>query len=769
MSNLASTDRPPRVLIFSPYGQWYVHSQLEVFLAMSLLVRGAEIRFLGCQGICETCNQNLYQDPQIACPNCWNAGVQFCSQFGLHVQPIDQHIEQQEVLACAQWAADVSGRAFEKESYLGIPIGNSVHAHLFCINRTGSPDFSSPMIREQAKRLLFGGAKLSQALQNLCSTWRPDHAIVLQAATLPPQRVFFDTMRALGIPTLIHERGPVDSSFTFRANEHFCEHQQFYAETKQWFETPLLKEELEATKLSIEQRQKGVNTNFYQMYRQQSDLEQFLSCMQFEPQLPLASILVSSGWEYRIDENRKIFKDQFDGIAKLSELLVKNGYQVAIRYHPNIILKEHQDFRFLSLASDLSLRLPDRTRVILPTEPASSYSLMWLSDAVFTFGSSSGLEACLRGCGTYSTVENYLALTSSMPFPKTDEEADAFTTQFPLILQSLAEQSRAPRLAALQAAYRSYHFNFQRFFFRFKGIAIKDVYKPNITATCIEELQEGFDPTLDLVCQHILTGSSLVPGVPAERIENPHLVQAESDWLKEEIEQITNKRAAYKNTFQTHRSPQPTFSLVRIRLEDVDDCLQTRDIVYRENIARLRHKNVAHGEFSLPALSSVGNFSERFKRYVNEHMQGDWLGFFHAGTRSLEGRLNYALHFLSQDHKPKAFLHGCWIRGASQFIEDEWATFRKPERSHQSLVQKLGKEHSLAHLLACSIWEPQFLLHVLSGVESSVSSEDSLDSLTEKILAFLETSEDVIWYNEDPLCEIRQLTPHQRNSSLKIL
>lgn len=106
------------------------------------------------------------------------------------------------------------------------------------------------------------------------------------------------------------------------------------------------------------------------------------------------------GAEWQVHE----WADQFDAFDQIMTRFEARGYRTYLRVHPNLTTRAHDYFRRERASiRALAARHPGLV-VIWHDDPANSYRLLEVTDAVVVFASTIGVEASARGIPVWSTA-----------------------------------------------------------------------------------------------------------------------------------------------------------------------------------------------------------------------------------------------------------------------------------------------------------------------------------------------------------------------------
>lgn len=492
-----------RVLFYTPYGNWYLHTLYELTVAHSLLLRGAVVKFAGCNGLFSDCDMawiNLGPRPRDICRNCMGQQEVTFERMKMPLDWLGDYLPKDAFSVAKAWVSSIGDEDLFQVSYENYPLGqwakSSVHSHF----RMGTLDLSDPLVRQAYKSYLFGTLVSLLGLRNLYDSYCPDVLMMLNGRFFS-HRVAFELARARGIKIIVHERGRQDNSLALWENECCLHYDSFLRSWKEWEHAPLSQAELAAIWQVVEERVSGKNTSWKSFVPPTTvPSREKLGISGTEK---IVSLFTSSDDEVVAYEGWKAVIDQFQWIRQtIEQMRDRQGFTLVIRLHPNTANISGTNHQQMEQSRQLAENLPANIRIIWPQDPISSYELLADSHCCLVLSSTIGFEAAVRGVPTLCAgLSPYYG------------HGFTFDLERPENYHDLLEQllNATPSKERTRAALRfGYHY-FIRTNFPFPLVKVINVHDAQITYESTASLLPDKDKSLDRICDKILYDQPLVP------------------------------------------------------------------------------------------------------------------------------------------------------------------------------------------------------------------------------------------------------------------
>jgi predicted O-methyltransferase YrrM len=686
--------QPKRILLFAPYGLWKVHHQVDAVIGMALQERGCEVKIVCCDGIFELCPVAGNPHNSATCELCARSEKTFFRQFGLPIIQLRDLLEPGDLAHNKQWAATLSPDEIQNAVFDGDNLSNWVYANLFPYQFRGILDYADPETDRVYRTYLYNGAILKTALERFLDSFQPDQVLCFNGVMLQ-YRVALELCRKRHIPILTHDRGFNDDSFQIHENENINGSAGRKRAWQSWKNAPLNQAECQAVNRYLFDREIGKNTNFTAFYDFRTEATRIRKTLRIPANARIVAFFTSSDWEVGQKERdiESSFKNEIDAINKVIDIFRGRPEYLVIRHHPNVVGKDHTGRYFLSELFKINSDLPANVRVLMPTEKVTSYAICWNSDALLTYGSTTGIESMARGLVGLSMFNNlYCNVEMGLRYIGSGDIEAA--------IEESLERTRAFGLEDLRSIYRGTYFLFMRLSYRFKAFGFSDPFTPEFRFQSRDDLLPGNDPVLDQVCDHVMHGSPLYP-MPSEEQLN-HSNAQETAFLEQELEKIKLTRAGLKRQAIIDGDVgEPKLSVVRIR----QNGLQNVEGTYLDrSLGHSRHKEIERLEMAYPNDFTPQDFLEELA-ISGESAGGQYIYFAADAVHTDEALFSHAIDFMESKPEAGAILSGAWLTDGAGNVVGELFTGRKFVDDYKTDCQQFPLLQDPVYLLSLIVWQ----------------------------------------------------------------
>ena len=502
-----------RVLVYSPYSSWWLHTLYDITIGHALRLRGSDVKFLCCDGVFSDCDiawAAVRPRNGETCLKCMGFKEQVFSALHAPAEWLGAYIDPLVREEAKQWAASIPDRSLPDATFRGYPLGQWVRSSLHSHWRMARLDLEDPKVIVAYRSYLQSGALALDGLQKVFATFKPD-AIVMMNGRFFSHRIALELAYEHGAKAVIHERGYRDDTLSIFEDEDCHGQRTFKASWERWRSVPLQKDQCDAVEKLFLEREFGKNTGWKPVKWDAEKSANLRQALSIPPGKRIISLFNSSQDEIAAAGTIKSAIGQHEWLKRtIAYVRTHPELFLIIRAHPNLVGHVGRNQQELAELADACSDLPDNVRLIGPEEPISSYQVVYLSDACLVYISTVGLEAAIRGkpvllCGggPYSGYE----------FAENLETGDGFEAQLSKLLEQRAttEQRRS--------AYRFGYHKFLRRSLPFPPVRVVEVHNGEVTYRSIDELAPGRFPTLDAICRTIQHGIPVDPG-PSPDIEH---------------------------------------------------------------------------------------------------------------------------------------------------------------------------------------------------------------------------------------------------------
>jgi hypothetical protein len=522
-----------RILVFSPYAIWKVHTSYEATIATACQVRGATVDYLLCDGPLPECDQHWDSKanaprPFDLCQQCKATAKTNLDNLGFPYSWVGDFVSQAEKTAAFAWAQGVVPADLRQVSFQGKPLGEWVLSSVISYFRQYPLDLNNWHVVNVYRGFLFSAAIVATGLSNYLEANAIDSALLFngrQSIT----RVALEIFRQHGIPVLTHERAEYRRGhLTVKANAHCMSFEPFRDFWSMWAQVPLRRDSLDATLKWLVQRRYGANLAWIPFNKSSVSASSLRTSLNLSPGKRLWALFTSSTDEVAGDP---LMRGPYESQAEWVRDVVKwvesrDDVQLVIKVHPNLggngyIGKAVDELR---IYQEMKSALPANVRIVLPEDSVNAYSLAEEADIGLTFGSTIGLEMAMMGKpillaarGLYEYGSRILTVRSKASLPEMLEKCLHASTNREI-------QREAFRLAHYYSAACEYPF---------PAVSVVNIYEVKLNYTHPEELAPGKDHSLDRICNFLMDGRPLIePPTTKERSRTT----ADEDAFFEELE-----------------------------------------------------------------------------------------------------------------------------------------------------------------------------------------------------------------------------------------
>lgn len=498
-----------RILIFSPYALWGIHTIYESTIARACAVRGAEIQYLLCDGLLSECDQHWDSKdsagrPADLCQRCQAGANASMDRRDFPYAWLGSLVDASERVWAMAWAQALTPEEFRSANFRGLPLGEWVLSSVVSYFRKHPPDLEDARVAAVYRGFLYSAAIVASGLTRYLDGSPVDAALLFngrQSIT----RVAFELFRQRNIRVLTHERAEYERGhINVKSNAHCMSPEPFKDFWQHWAQVPLGRDELDATLQWLIRRRYGANLAwipFNTPSHQRSSIRKKLG-------LPsngrLWALFTSSMDEVAADP---VMQGPYESqIEWLNDVIAwirsRPDIQLIIKIHPNL-----GGNRYIGKATDelqvyerMKLRLPANVRIVTPEQQLSAYELAEDADIGLTFGSIMGLEMAMLGKpvvlasrALYENGEQVLTVRRKSDL-------------VPILERCVhANVDREIQREAFRLAY-AYIFKFE---LPFPSLSVSDIYAAQPNYTSWGDLVSGKDASLGCICDFLMHGTNL--------------------------------------------------------------------------------------------------------------------------------------------------------------------------------------------------------------------------------------------------------------------
>jgi len=680
-----------RILFFVPFGSYGVHNQLDAIFAAKLRLEGAAPLIVRCDGIYEYCDvlawsgNNSKQD----CCNCAESGNQLFDSFQLPCVQLRDYLTNDDYDEAERWVNTLNPDKYLEASYETLPIGQWVISSIFSYFRIADSGLAKPEVRNVHKSFLKSGLLTHRALSRIIAEFIPQVMLIFNAR-FAPYRVAFELSQRLGIHAVTHERGFCDDSFILFDNSMCTDTKPIFDISDTWKDTYLSSDQLIKTQLYLQNRENGLDMNYPAFCNVASEHQEIRHVLRIPVDAKVLAVFTSSEFELASSGTCSMLTTQLDRLDQIIELYRTREDYLVIRHHPHIAgsTLASPEYDLLKRAYQQAFDAPDNVRIIMPSETINSYSLLWNIDAAISFFSSIGYEAAGRGIGVAALSQAFFCNGIQHLVCKGADELNA-------LIEQLYEQTNALDMVDLRKAFRFIYALIYRLSVQFSSFGIKNNFEKDIRIDNIAQLEEGFDPELDLICNCVLNNTP-VNKSPNTR-DNEVSPKEEELFFDDYIATIRRQRhiVSTKSRLYSASRLEPDIAVVEIKKE-----LPEGGFVHNW-IARSRYKKFVRYRSDAASQDPLSSLSELIVTISS--IKEEYILISLPTVYCDESFVSSAVEILLKDTdlEVKGIFSGAWLLSKDGIIENEVFTKKVPGPEFSNLVN-LNPEFS-DPLLMCSL------------------------------------------------------------------
>jgi len=520
-----------KVLCYSPHNRWVVHGHWDMTIAHGLKHRGADVRYVMCDGLFSDCDVywKAWEDrPADACLRCQAGVAQLAADNQMPYEWLGRSLDPRESREARRWVSSLERDELHDASYgdwqIGEWIRGSVHSHF----RRSRLDVADEEVERALRSYLYSGLIAAFALDRLLDDYEPDVLLVFngrQSST----RVAYELARARGIRVVCHERGPRRGTMRLTVNRTIVSRDQFAEYWDEWGEIPLSAEELAEITGHLSEREHGVNIGCVAFSPAPQEHEGVRERLGLRPGAPVWVLFSSSDDEVASAPEWHGSRPQTEWIAEAIDYARRHPeIELVVRLHPNTGSSRSvgANVQQLEELDALRLGIPGNVHWVAPDDEISSYTLMDIATVGLVLHSTVVLEMAAKGKHMIVAAPSIAAGT---PFVREALEPEEFEHALDAALAVPADTiDPEVRRLALRFAYGLWY----RQPVTFPLVAAGQDSRATRNWNDVGELVPGRDAALDRCTAIILDGMpACAPPGDAERARDP---EAERLWLTPE-------------------------------------------------------------------------------------------------------------------------------------------------------------------------------------------------------------------------------------------
>lgn len=484
----------PRVLIATGTGSNWPCSSFESLLGVALTLRGADVRFLLCDGVlpaCQECDRQWLSEmsfmrhgPGSLCGTCYWPARAMLAPLGLPVLRYGQFLSDQDKTEetsvfnehAMAGALRYFGRGTLPQGHIGVGILERYHR----------------------------AAGLTAAVMRRLIVEQCPDVVVFHHGIYVPQGVVGSVLREAGVRVI--NWGPAYRKGTVLFSHGNAYHHTMIEEPPSaWAGMDWSDSHEQRIMDYLQSRWTGGNDWISFQISEKQDVRAVADRLGLDLSRPVIGLLTNVIWDAQLHFRGSAFSSMLEWLfASIEYFKSRTDVQWVIRVHPAEVLGSVPSRQ--RAAEEIAQRfgsLPPHIKIVGPEDKVSTYALMDLCDSALVYGTKTALELACTGLSVVVAGEAWCRGKGFTLDVSSPDEYRRVLASLPLAKRLSNEQVTAARKYA-------YHFFFRRMI---PVNALKPArhfgpYKVKVDS--LDALMQGRDPGLDVICEGILNGSPFV-------------------------------------------------------------------------------------------------------------------------------------------------------------------------------------------------------------------------------------------------------------------
>ena len=514
-----------KVLSFSPFAFWRLHSLYEVAICHNLRWRGHPVTYVICDGLFSDCDMfwesTCGPRPDNACAICQSNVQRSLTDLGIQSTPLSKYRQIDHNAVAKEFVEQIKDSELLEVCFDGYQISNyiksSVHSHL----RINSIDLDNQKHRSTLRSYIYSGIIALVLIRRMLSIEQPS-IVLLFNGRLAITRIALELCKELGIRVVCHERGIEAESLLLWENESCLSLRPYKKLAENWRTIPLNATEFVRIAQWLDDRQKGKNLNWkaFSVEGSMGEVGDFISR---NAGRTILGLFTSSTDELVAeDEFKSAFGTQQDWIQHNINIAISNSEIVLlIRVHPNSGSKNsngvnHDEINYFN---ELKKSLPENVHIISADDHCSSYALLNKISVGLVYVSTIGLEIACRG------IPVICAANSPWVFCDAIHNINSHSEYDDLLLTLISSgTTRENRYIRTRAAMRFAYAIVYRWGISFPLIRMPNPHTGILDCRSVDDFRPGKHFCLDY-CVDILLGARCSVPIPIYPVSHTALDQ----------------------------------------------------------------------------------------------------------------------------------------------------------------------------------------------------------------------------------------------------
>jgi hypothetical protein len=508
----------PRVLIATSIGGHLPATTLESALAAALMLRGAGVDILLCDGLlpaCLACDATAFPSTerfadegpqQLLCADCYEPAREMFQQLGLRVLRYSQLLQPNDYERARHFSSEFDSSCAAEQRFDGLAAGEHALAgtlRFFARADLEEEPHALPVLRrfaEAAALSVLAGREAFRRQRYEC--------VLLHHGIYIPQGTLAEAARDSGVRVVTWNPAYRKRCFVFSHDDTY--HRTLLDEpVSEWEGLSISAQQEQMLMTYLSSRAVGSYDWIWFHDRPNFDRSAVYKDLGLNPARPIIGLLTNVAWDARLHYSSNVFSGMIEWLIETVRYFSRRPeLQLLIRVHPAELrgtLPSRQ--RVEDELKKAFGALPENVAVVPPDSNLSTYTAAEACDTVIIYGTKTGVELTSVGIPVIVAGEGWVRNKGISIDP---ESREAYFRQ----LDQLPLQKRMPPDQVARARRYAFHFFFRRMIpLEFMESAPGwPPYRAKVEH--LSDLLPGRSKGLDLICSGILSGTEFT--YPAE-------------------------------------------------------------------------------------------------------------------------------------------------------------------------------------------------------------------------------------------------------------
>ncbi|MFH1836456.1 MAG: capsule biosynthesis protein [Methanobacteriota archaeon] len=503
-----------KVLIATSIGAHLSGAIVESMLAVALTLRNAEVHILLCDEALPACQgwnlpknnsekEVVHSGPQkYLCKNCFNYANKMFQALGIPIHYYSELLDRQDLLKAQNISETVDYSRIRDYEYGNLAVGEHAFAGALRFYARGDLEGKTQgkiVLRKYLKASLLTAI----AVRKILREHRFDCA-VFHHGIYVPQGVIGEVCRSEEVRVVNWDLAYRKQCFIFSHDDTY-HHTLMSEPVDKWENLPWTDAMEEKLMQYLGSRILGRNDWIRFHEKPNVDFNSISKELHLDLSKPCIGLLTNVIWDAQIHYPKNAFRDMLEWLHVTIDYFIKRPeLQLVIRVHPAEIkgILESQQ-KVVDEINRTYPKLPNNIMIIPPESDISTYEVMLHCNAVLIYGTKTGVELSSMSVPIIVAGEAWIRNKGITRDAQSPED-------YLRLLDGLPLNQKLNKKIVQRARKYAFHFFFRRMI---PVQVVNGIPKPPYVVLDIRnlnELKEGNDRGLDVICEGILRGTDFI-------------------------------------------------------------------------------------------------------------------------------------------------------------------------------------------------------------------------------------------------------------------